>query len=66
MIIMCFIQFLFSGIFGKKGEIQSVLCLAFGVGGVLYSGTLSGDVYKWQGNELIENITGAHAVSFFY
>lgn len=39
-----------------------MLCLAYGVGGVLYSGTLSGDIYKWQGNELIENISGAHAV----
>jgi len=54
---------IFSGIFGKLGEIQSVLCLAFGVGGVLYTGTLSGDIYKWQGVNLAENIAGAHAVS---
>ena len=51
------------GIFGKLGEIQSVLCLAFGVGGVLYTGTFSGDIYKWQGVTLLENISGAHAVS---
>lgn len=57
-----FIRF-FTGIFGKKGEIQSVLCLAYGTGGVLYTGTLSGDIYKWQENTLVENIAGAHAVS---
>lgn len=51
------------GIFGKLGEIQSVLCLAFGVGGVLYTGTLSGDIYKWQGATLVENVSGAHSVS---
>eukprot|EP00111_Clytia_hemisphaerica_P009365 TCONS_00027488-protein len=53
------------GIFGKLGEIQSVLCLAFGVGGVLYTGTLSGDIYKWQGVTLVQNISGAHAGGVF-
>lgn len=53
------------GIFGKKGEIQSVLCLAYGTGGVLYTGTLSGDIYKWQENTLVENIAGAHAGGVF-
>ena len=40
-----------------------MLCLAYGVGNVLYSGTLSGDVYKWKDNILVENISGAHSVS---
>lgn len=44
------------------GEIQTLLCLAFGSDGITYSGTLSGDVYKWQGASLVAAVQGAHAV----
>ena len=38
-----------------------MLCLAYGVGNILYSGTLSGDVYKWKDNILVGSISGAHS-----
>ena len=50
------------GIFGKIGEIQTVLCLAFAPDGITYSGTLSGDIYKWQEHELVHNYQNAHRV----
>ena len=50
-----------AGIFGKVGEIQTITCLAFGPDGVTYSGTLSGDVYVWNGNNLQE-VIAAHKV----
>nr|KAG5687806.1 hypothetical protein BaRGS_005436 [Batillaria attramentaria] len=40
------------GVFGKVGDIQTMLCLAFGADGATYSGTLSGDVYIWNENNL--------------
>ncbi|ESO87658.1 hypothetical protein LOTGIDRAFT_166239 [Lottia gigantea] len=48
------------GIFGKIGEIQTILCLAFGPGNITYSGTLAGDVYVWKDNTLDSVIQGAH------
>ena len=38
-----------------------MLCLAYGVGNILYSGTLSGNVYKWKDNILVGSISGAHS-----
>ncbi|XP_047132983.1 echinoderm microtubule-associated protein-like 6 isoform X1 [Hydra vulgaris] len=49
------------GVFGDKGDLQSILCICFGTGGFMYSGTLSGDIYKWKDNILIENIVSAHS-----
>lgn len=46
------------GIFGKGGEIQTMLCLAFGTDGVTYAGTLSGDIYKWERNNLVGTVQG--------
>ena len=57
------------GIFGKVGEIQTLLCLAFGPDYVTFSGTLSGDIYVWQANNLQRIIQDAHKVSgdiFFF
>jgi microtubule-associated protein-like 6 len=48
------------GLFGKSGEIQTLLCLAFGPEDITYTGTLSGDVYKWQGQNLVASVQGAH------
>ncbi|XP_071162130.1 echinoderm microtubule-associated protein-like 6 [Mytilus edulis] len=48
------------GVFGKAGEIQTMMCLAFGPDDTTYSGTLSGDVYIWRGNNLDNVIVGAH------
>lgn len=52
-----------AGVFGKAGEIQTNLCLAFGPNNVTYSGTLSGEIYKWKGNNLSGTIPNAHTVS---
>ena len=49
--------------FGKVGEIQTMLCLAFGPDDITYSGTLSGDIYMWRGNGLIKVVQAAHEVS---
>lgn len=54
------------GVFGKVGEIQTLLCLAFGPNHTTYSGTLSGDIYVWSGNNLESIISDAHQVSFFF
>eukprot|EP00003_Mantamonas_plastica_P007140 TRINITY_DN1595_c0_g1_i1.p1 TRINITY_DN1595_c0_g1~~TRINITY_DN1595_c0_g1_i1.p1 ORF type:complete len:1924 (+),score=719.51 TRINITY_DN1595_c0_g1_i1:2008-7779(+) len=40
------------GIIGRKGKIQTMLCAAFGPNGACYTGTSSGDIYKWEGNQL--------------
>lgn len=50
------------GVFGKTGEIQTILCLAFGPDDTTYSGTLAGDVYVWRGNNLDRVIPAAHQV----
>ncbi|XP_072031189.1 echinoderm microtubule-associated protein-like 6 isoform X3 [Amphiura filiformis] len=53
------------GIFGKAGEIQTILCLSFAPNDVTYSGTLSGDVYVWSGNNLQRVIQNAHGAGIF-
>ncbi|EDO48487.1 predicted protein, partial [Nematostella vectensis] len=53
------------GIFGKTGEIQTNLCLAFGSDDVTYSGTLSGEIYKWKGQNLAGAIPNAHTGAVF-
>eukprot|EP00795_Rhopilema_esculentum_P003114 gene3114-1413_t len=53
------------GIFGKVGELQTILCTSYGPNGVLYSGTLSGDIYKWQDNNLVATIPNAHSGGVF-
>lgn len=57
------------GVFGKIGEIQTMMCLAFplenGVGAavVTYSSTMSGDIYIWNDNQLARAVKEAHTVS---
>ncbi|CAH3196152.1 unnamed protein product [Porites evermanni] len=50
------------GVFGKAGEIQTNLCLAFGPNDVTFSGTLSGEIYKWKGHNLAGSIPNAHTL----
>ena len=52
-----------TGVFGKAGEIQTNLCLAFGPNDLTFSGTLSGEIYKWKGHNLTGSIPNAHTVS---
>ena len=50
------------GVFGKTGEIQTILCACFGPEDTTYSGTLSGDIYVWRGNNLDRVLPAAHKV----
>lgn len=51
------------GVFGKTGDLQTILCLACARDEITYSGALNGDIYVWKGINLIRSIQGAHAVS---
>ena len=53
------------GRFGRVGEIQSQMCVAFGEGEMCYSGTLTGDIYQWKGNELSSIVSNAHTGAIF-
>ncbi|KAL3875087.1 hypothetical protein ACJMK2_038022 [Sinanodonta woodiana] len=53
------------GIFGKAGEIQTILCLAFGPEDTTYSGTLGGDVYVWKGTNLSRVVQAAHSGAIY-
>lgn len=51
------------GVFGRTGELQTILCVACARDEVTYSGALNGDIYVWKGINLIRTIQGAHGVS---
>lgn len=51
------------GIFGKTGDLQTILCLACAKDDITYSGALNGDIYVWKGLNLVRTIQGAHSVS---
>lgn len=51
------------GIFGKTGDLQTILCLACAKEDITYSGALNGDIYVWKGLNLVRTVQGAHSVS---
>lgn len=51
------------GVFGKTGDLQTILCLACAKDEVTYSGALNGDIYVWKGINLMRTVQGAHGVS---
>ncbi|XP_072121311.1 echinoderm microtubule-associated protein-like 6 isoform X4 [Mobula birostris] len=53
------------GIFGKTGDLQTILCLACAKDEVTYSGALNGDIYVWKGLNLVRTIQGAHGAGIF-
>ncbi|KAL7992619.1 hypothetical protein Chor_016875 [Crotalus horridus] len=53
------------GVFGKTGDLQTILCLACARDEITYSGALNGDIYVWKGINLIRTIQGAHAAGIF-
>uniref|UniRef100_A0A4W4FP77 HELP domain-containing protein n=1 Tax=Electrophorus electricus TaxID=8005 RepID=A0A4W4FP77_ELEEL len=53
------------GIFGKTGDLQTILCVASAKGDITYSGALNGDVYVWKGLNLIRTVQGAHGAGIF-
>mmetsp|Transcript_15033 Transcript_15033/g.25736 ORF Transcript_15033/g.25736 Transcript_15033/m.25736 type:complete len:637 (+) Transcript_15033:128-2038(+) len=49
------------GIFGRKGELQNIMCAFFTEDGLVLSGTgKSGDVYVWRKSELVHVIPTVH------
>ncbi|XP_013921925.1 PREDICTED: echinoderm microtubule-associated protein-like 6 [Thamnophis sirtalis] len=53
------------GIFGKTGDLQTILCLSCVKDDVTFSGALNGDVYVWKGLTLVRTIQGAHSAGIF-
>ncbi|MGH0132992.1 UNVERIFIED_CONTAM: hypothetical protein FKN15_059554 [Acipenser sinensis] len=53
------------GIFGKTGDLQTILCLASAKDDITYSGALNGDIYVWKGLNLVRTIQGAHGAGIF-
>ncbi|CAM2111020.1 unnamed protein product [Caretta caretta] len=53
------------GIFGKTGDLQTILCLAYAKEDITYSGALNGDIYVWKGLNLVRTIQGAHSAGIF-
>ncbi|XP_048456030.1 echinoderm microtubule-associated protein-like 5 [Rhincodon typus] len=53
------------GVFGKTGELQTILCLACARDEITYSGALNGDIYVWKGINLVRTIHSAHGSGIF-
>ncbi|XP_076879607.1 echinoderm microtubule-associated protein-like 6 isoform X2 [Brachyhypopomus gauderio] len=53
------------GIFGKAGDLQTILCLATAKDEVTYSGALNGDIYVWRGLNLVRTVQAAHGAGIF-
>ncbi|XP_038631944.1 echinoderm microtubule-associated protein-like 5 isoform X6 [Scyliorhinus canicula] len=53
------------GVFGKTGELQTILCLACARDEVTYSGALNGDIYVWKGINLVRTVHSAHGSGIF-
>uniref|UniRef100_A0A4W4ENS0 HELP domain-containing protein n=1 Tax=Electrophorus electricus TaxID=8005 RepID=A0A4W4ENS0_ELEEL len=53
------------GMFGRMGELQTILCVACAREEVTYSGALNGDIYVWKGINLMRTIQGAHLSGIF-
>ncbi|XP_016361551.1 echinoderm microtubule-associated protein-like 5 isoform X5 [Sinocyclocheilus anshuiensis] len=53
------------GVFGKTGDLQTILCLACAKDEITYSGALNGDIYVWKGISLIRTAQGAHGSGIF-
>ncbi|XP_032883277.1 echinoderm microtubule-associated protein-like 5 isoform X3 [Amblyraja radiata] len=53
------------GVFGKTGELQTILCLACAREEITYSGALNGDIYVWKGINLVRTVHNAHGSGIF-
>lgn len=49
--------------FGKAGDLQTILCVSAAKDDLTYSGALNGDVYVWRGVNLIRTVQAAHGVN---
>ncbi|KAM9700202.1 echinoderm microtubule-associated protein-like 6, partial [Menidia menidia] len=48
------------GVFGRAGDLQTILCVAAARDELTYAGALSGDLYVWKGAALSRTIQAAH------
>ncbi|XP_029706344.1 echinoderm microtubule-associated protein-like 6 isoform X7 [Takifugu rubripes] len=53
------------GVFGKMGDLQTILCVSAAKDELTYSGALNGDVYVWRGITLIRTVQAAHGAGIF-
>ncbi|KAF1375382.1 hypothetical protein PFLUV_G00219450 [Perca fluviatilis] len=53
------------GIFGKTGDLQTILCVASAKDDLTYSGALNGDIYVWKLLNLIRTVQAAHGAGIF-
>ncbi|XP_062320153.1 echinoderm microtubule-associated protein-like 6 isoform X2 [Osmerus eperlanus] len=53
------------GIFGKTGDLQTILCVASAKDDITYSGALNGDIYVWKGLNLVRTVQAAHGAGIF-
>uniref|UniRef100_A0A3P9NF13 Echinoderm microtubule-associated protein-like 6 n=1 Tax=Poecilia reticulata TaxID=8081 RepID=A0A3P9NF13_POERE len=53
------------GIFGKTGDLQTILCVSAAKEELTYSGALNGDIYVWKGITLIRTVQAAHGAGIF-
>ncbi|KAM3606890.1 uncharacterized protein V6R79_025142 [Siganus canaliculatus] len=53
------------GIFGKTGDLQTILCVAAAKDDITYSGALNGDIYVWKGLNLVRTVQAAHGAGIF-
>lgn len=52
-----------TGLFGRQGTVQTMLCLCFGIKDLIYSGSLNGDIYCWKQTKLENVFKDVHRVS---
>ncbi|KAF3850407.1 hypothetical protein F7725_012179 [Dissostichus mawsoni] len=53
------------GVFGKTGDLQTILCVSTAKEELTYSGALNGDVYVWKGFSLVRTVAAAHGAGIF-
>uniref|UniRef100_A0AAQ4S2U2 EMAP like 6 n=1 Tax=Gasterosteus aculeatus aculeatus TaxID=481459 RepID=A0AAQ4S2U2_GASAC len=53
------------GIFGKTGDLQTILCVASAKDDLTYSGALNGDIYVWKLLNLTRTVQAAHGAGIF-
>ena len=54
------------GIFGQLKDIQTMFCIAFSKEpGIIYTGTMNGQIYIWKDQELKEILSNVHSSSLF-
>ncbi|KAJ8392415.1 hypothetical protein AAFF_G00075400 [Aldrovandia affinis] len=53
------------GVFGRTGDLQTILCVGVAKEELTYAGALNGDVYVWKGLNLARTVQAAHGAGIF-